>query len=126
MARTSLTDTGNNDAAPDDYTPEDLQDMANELATQLFVVEDRRRSCSRCGVRKWVSRTRLKFAFGAGIIVAIQAVGVVAVRAVVAAEVRRTVVEVLKEQRLLMADRLTNRHPLQFISQAHADERKSP
>lgn len=52
-------------------------------------------------IREWAGRTKVKIAFWIGICVAVQAIGVVAVRAVTESVVRKTVIEVLKEHRLI-------------------------
>lgn len=65
--KSPFAETGENDAMPDDYTPEEMQRFSGEPATKLFVVEDRRRSCGKCSVRRWVSRAKLRVAFWVGV-----------------------------------------------------------
>jgi hypothetical protein len=110
-----LTDTGEHDAV-EDATPDELEGMANQSASKLFVVN----MCKLCWVKRWVRGVRLKWAFVLGFIVAVQAIGVLAVRSITETAVRKTVIEVLKERQLITADEAKAERPLQLIPSALA------
>jgi hypothetical protein len=115
-------DSGDHDAV-EDVTPDQLEILAGQPASKAFVIN----TCAKCWVKKWVSGVRIKWAFAIGVLVAIQAVGVFAVRAVTEQTVRETVLRVLRENRLIASDepQIYDGQPWSVVSHAHA-ETKGP
>lgn len=111
------TDSGDHDAV-EDVTPDQLEALANQTASKAFVIN----TCAKCWVKRWVSGVRIKWAFAIGVLVAVQAVGVFAVRAVTESTVRETVLKVLREQRLISSDtpQIYDGPPWSVVSQAAA------
>jgi len=116
-------DSGDHDAV-EDVTPDQLEILAGQPASKAFVIN----TCAKCWVKRWISGVRVKWAFAIGVLVAVQAIGVFAVRAVTESTVRDTVLKVLREQRLITSTepQIYDGQPWSVVNQAHADERKSP
>lgn len=93
-----LAETGEHDAA-EDASPEDMERLGQEPASKAWVIN----LCLRCWVKRWVRRMRLKWAFVLGSVFILTAGNVFIVRSVVQAVVRQTVIEVLKEHKLISA-----------------------
>lgn len=98
----SLFDTGNQDALEDQST-EQLEHKANSPASEAYVDRKVTRHIGTC----WIRRLRIWVAFAAGILVAGQVASVWIVRASLLAaraemrdEVRKTVNEVLTERKI--------------------------
>ena len=113
-------DSGDHDAV-EDVTPDQLEILAGQPASKAFVIN----TCAKCWVKRWVSGVRIKWAFAIGVLVAIQAVGVFAIRAVTEQTVRETVIKVLRENRLIASDepQIYDGQQWSVVSQAH-DEAK--
>jgi hypothetical protein len=116
-------DQGDHDAV-EDVTPDQLEILAGQPASKAFVIN----TCAKCWVKRWVSGVRIKWAFAIGVLVAVQAIGVFAVRAVTESTVRDTVLKVLREQRLITVaePQIYDGRPWSVVTQAHAETKGTP
>lgn len=101
-----LGDTGDIASwAEDNLSPEELAQLAEEPASVLWVVRFVRRVHLGCWVARWVRNFRLWLAIGLGIgigaSIAINLIGWISVRSMVRESQRATVIQTLKEVRLL-------------------------
>lgn len=106
-----LVETGDHDAA-EDATPEEMERFAKETASKAYVVN----MCLRCWVKKWIRRMRIKWAVAFGIGACLNVLGYVsariafenavekAVQKVTPGIVRQSVVDVLREHKIISAE----------------------
>lgn len=105
-----LVQTGDHDAA-EDVSPDEMEKLGQEPASKAYVIN----MCLRCWVKKWVRRVRLKWAVVFGFGLCLNVLGYAALRLtfeaavekvvlkVIPAIVRQSVVDVLKEHKLISA-----------------------
>jgi len=99
-----LGDTGDLASwSEDKLDSEDLKKLSKEPATVLWVVRFARRVQSGCWVARWVRNFRLWLAIGLGALAALNIVGWTSVRSMLRESQRATVIQTLKEVRLLSA-----------------------
>jgi hypothetical protein len=106
-----LKDTGETDAAPEpECSPEELAHDAHETATVAWVKRYVCHTCSLCWAKAWVRRWRIVFIFGLGVMTAAQVGGAMWIRSMIEARdailertMRRTIREVLTEQKVISA-----------------------
>lgn len=104
-----LGDTGDLAAwSEDKLDSADLTKLSEEPASVLWVVRFVRRVQSGCWVARWVRNFRLWLAIGLGVgigaSIAINLIGWISVRSMVRESQRATVIQTLKEVRLLSAE----------------------
>ena len=120
MSKTLITellgDTGDlAEWAEDKMDPKDLAKMAEEPASMLWVVRFVRRVHLGCWVARWVRSFRLWLAVGIGVCVAALALNTVAffaVRSMMRESTRKTVIEVLRELKVISTTSPSNGEPI--------------
>lgn len=104
LIQSLLGDTGDvAEWAEDKLSPEDLTKLSEEPASVLWVVRFVRRVHLGCWVMRWVRNFRLWLAIGLGALAALNIVGWISVRSMLHESQRATVIQTLKEVRLLSA-----------------------
>lgn len=109
LIQSLLGDTGDvAEWAEDKLSPEDLTKLSEEPASVLWVVRFVRRVHIGCWVMRWVRNFRLWLAVGLGLSLGIEAVGFIAIRAMINEQrvmmresQRATVIQTLKELKVI-------------------------